>query len=922
MAPEQLTDGEITPYTDIYSFGLVIYEMLTGLTPFQAETPFLSALKRLQEEPVAPSVHVENFDLNWEQSILRCLDREPERRFASALDVVKSLQGEEVPLPPKAPEKSWTRHLAWALPLVLVVAIAATWLVTRQTAPPPPSETPAEQVIEARPSVAVLGFRNTTGNEEMGWISTALAEMLTTELSLGEAFRTVPGETVARATLDIGLDELQTLGPETLGVLRRILGSELVVLGSYTVLPDGEQIRLDVRAQNAETGETAATSTQNGTTSELFRLISDASAELRGQLGAGAASAEEVASAQASLPTDSVAARYYSEGLEKLRAFDTRGGIELLEKAVEADSDSPMAHLSLANAWSSLGYDGKARAAAERALELSDELPRQDRLRIEAVDHKLSYQHDEAVRIAQSLWTLFPDNRAYGLTLAQAQMRAGQPHAALETVAELRRLPPPENEHPRIDLAEARAAAGVGDAQRQLEAARRAATKGADLGARLLMADAKVELADALTNLGRYEEAIAAAEEAEAMYMEADAPSLVFQATLRLANALFRTDRAKQALGLWQQVLDVAREIGNRGLEATALNNIASARLQNGDLDGARQRLGQVLEINRETGSLEGQAQALNNLSITDQMAGDLSSAIDRLQQSLALRREIGDRRGEALNLKNIANVYYGRGELAEARANLEEALAISRQVQEPILIADTLHSLGDVLIWEGDLSAARTRHSEALEIRTDIGASAAAGHSRFALAGLRVEEARLGQAEPAEAIAETEAAVEWATSTGHPGITAAAYQMLADAALIAGETERAATAIEAASELPIRDISTKVFHTATAARVQAAQGNHDAAIAALEELVAATAKGGIPGNELEARYALADALRLSGRLDDARRTLERLQRDAAARGFHLAARRASQMLEVIDAGHQTAPLAASLVRAPPSWSG
>lgn len=94
MAPEQLTRGQLTPATDVYALGLVIYEMVTGHRPFEGDD---SAMKRLSQPPVPPSTHVPELDARWQTVILRCLEREPARRFQRPQQVVEALTGASRP---------------------------------------------------------------------------------------------------------------------------------------------------------------------------------------------------------------------------------------------------------------------------------------------------------------------------------------------------------------------------------------------------------------------------------------------------------------------------------------------------------------------------------------------------------------------------------------------------------------------------------------------------------------------------------------------------------------------------------------------------------------------------------------------------------------------------------------------------------
>jgi serine/threonine protein kinase len=91
MAPEQIEGKEVTKLADIYALGLIIFEMMTGKHPFPAATPLASAARRLSDSIVSPKQFAPQLSTNWEQTIIRCLKREPSARFYSAMDVTKAL---------------------------------------------------------------------------------------------------------------------------------------------------------------------------------------------------------------------------------------------------------------------------------------------------------------------------------------------------------------------------------------------------------------------------------------------------------------------------------------------------------------------------------------------------------------------------------------------------------------------------------------------------------------------------------------------------------------------------------------------------------------------------------------------------------------------------------------------------------------
>jgi serine/threonine protein kinase len=138
MAPEQLQGGEATAAADVYAYGVVLYEMVTGHLPFEEKTALLTALKRLEHPPTSPRVHVPELDVVWERVLLRCLARETEARFASVADAYQALGGGAatrfaMPSVARLPHKGARGHAAAPSPWAPTVAApgarhARTWL--------------------------------------------------------------------------------------------------------------------------------------------------------------------------------------------------------------------------------------------------------------------------------------------------------------------------------------------------------------------------------------------------------------------------------------------------------------------------------------------------------------------------------------------------------------------------------------------------------------------------------------------------------------------------------------------------------------------------------------------------------------------------------------------------------------------------
>jgi len=202
--------------------------------------------------------------------------------------------------------------------------------------PPVSASGAGAKAVVPRRSIAVLGFRNLSGRDDQAWISTALSDWLTTELSAGEQLRTIPAENVARMRIELSLPETDTLGRESLSRIGNNLGTDFVVLGSFASFGNDRtgSIRLDLRLQDTRTGEPIDAVSESGNESRLSQLVSEAGEHLRTKLGLDTVTRTEAAQVAVALPSNHDAARLYSEGLAKLRVFDAQAARERLGSAI------------------------------------------------------------------------------------------------------------------------------------------------------------------------------------------------------------------------------------------------------------------------------------------------------------------------------------------------------------------------------------------------------------------------------------------------------------------------------------------------------------------------------------------------------------------------------------------------------------
>jgi class 3 adenylate cyclase/tetratricopeptide (TPR) repeat protein len=575
--------------------------------------------------------------------------------------------------------------------------------------------------VKPRRSVAVLGFKNVSGRADEAWLSTALSEMLTTELAVGEQLRTVPGESVAQMKTDLALPEEDSFAKETLARIGKNLDSDEVVLGSYVPLGGG-QVRLDFRLQDTASGETLAAISKKGAEAQLDEIVASAGADLREKLGAGTISPMDAAAVKASLPANPETARIYSEGLMKLRVFDALAARELFEKVVAADSRFALGHSELASAWATLGYDANAEQEAKKSFELSANLPREQRLWVEGRYREATHDWAKAIEVYKTLRDFFPDNLDYGLRLAAAQTSASQGKDALVTIEELRKLPAPARDDPRIDLAESGAQQALGNFQRAREAAGLAGSKGEAQGARLLVGHARLSEGDALQRLGRTKEAIARADESSRLFTEAGDRHGVAAALVNIGNFESAAGDTAGAKRVWEQSLSISREIGNQAGIANGLNAVALARWHSGDLAGAKLLFDQSLAIRQKIGDTRRAAQTMNSLAGLLHQKGDLSGAEQMVQDELEVYRRIGDKSSTGAALSNLGLLQQEQGNLPAARATFEEALGLYKEIGETSGAALALNGLANILLRQSKLSEARAMYEQSLAAYNDIG--------------------------------------------------------------------------------------------------------------------------------------------------------------------------------------------------------
>jgi serine/threonine protein kinase/Tfp pilus assembly protein PilF len=710
MSPEQVRGEHVDARSDLFTLGIIAYEIFSGKLPYQAETAMASMFKRTRESAVPLDQLDHSLPPYISNLIAKCLEIDPKDRFQTAREICDALEawksGSAAPIRVRSRrwlQKTIRKPVAIAS-LSSILLIAGGWIFVRDKLPFHSSRsTPGP--VQVR-SLAVLPFRNASGDSSLDWLSSSLAAMLTTDIGQSAHFRSVPTDRVDQILHDLRITPSTDLDPATLKRVSDFSNAETLVWGQFTKI--GDQIRIDATLRDPDRPSPLNLKATAPNANEVLGAISQLAESLRHNLSLSSDVLNELRSKTFKPSSQSVQAlRFYNEGLEFARQANPAAAAKRFESAVQADQDFGLAYAMLSLAYSRQGgqdYQDAAKQAARRASALSESLPSEERYRIQAISAQISGDNRKAIEAYENLAKVFPTDADvhFDLGVLYEQVNALEPAQAQfgKVLA--------------LDPKHTNALLGAG----RIEIKRNNPQGALDIFSRALILAGDIEnvqaKGDALQGMG---------------------------------VAYRRMDKLEDALNYYKQALEIRRNSDNKIGTASTLGEIAQVQSRQKNPAEALHNYQEALQIQRQISDKRGMGATLINLGVLYAAQARTDDALNSYKEALQIERELDDQTLQALCMNNIGNVLLTKAQFSDALTYFQGSLQLREKAKAPGDLGQTFHNLGETASRMGDYDQATDYYLKALDFRRAAGDKRGTAMTAYNLGFLFQSQGRYGAA-------------------------------------------------------------------------------------------------------------------------------------------------------------------------------
>jgi eukaryotic-like serine/threonine-protein kinase len=440
MSPEQVRGEPLEPRSDIFSFGIVLYEMATGQQAFKGNTTGVVTEAILNRAP-PPLRRLVSYDgLELERIITKALQKDPSRRYQTSADIRTDLQEYKSNIDtgrlsgisltrrlPRLPRK-WSVRVAVAA--AAVGLLAAAWLLHPRHA----------RALKASDTIVLADFTNTTGDPVF---DDTLKQALATELQQSPFLSILPEREVRETLKLMGHSPDERLTTEVAQEICQRSGSEAVIAGSIAQL--GSEYVLGLNAVVCSSGESMSRQFERaGKKEEVLDALEHASTSLRENVGESLSTVQKYDTPLAQATTPSLEAlKSYSLGLKALTEKGDTAAIPFFKRAVDLDPNFALAFTGLGVAYGNLRETDLARESYQKAYDLRNRVTVREEYAISAYYYNdVTGETDKANQTYQLFSQAYPRNWGPHNNLGGNYAALGEWDKALTETLEANRLSP------------------------------------------------------------------------------------------------------------------------------------------------------------------------------------------------------------------------------------------------------------------------------------------------------------------------------------------------------------------------------------------------------------------------------------------------------------------------------------------------